>query len=154
MFMEGDSISSTCQFFPLCSIDSMHPNQNPAGYFAHIDKLIRKFLWRGQRHRTGNTILKEEKRLVAWHYRTSGLSINLRQSRQYGTGERIDRQVNGTKEKAQKQTSINTANRFMQWTESNTLEQRSLFDKWCWNIWTFTWGKMNLDTDLMPFTAN
>lgn len=39
-------------------------SSNPAGYFVATDKLIINHMWRGQRHKTANTILKEEKRLV------------------------------------------------------------------------------------------
>ena len=71
-----------------------------------INKQILKFTWRGgQRPSTGPRALKEN----------SGVSTRLQHLLKcYSSGDRVvqgkNKQINGTKQRAQKQTPINTVN--------------------------------------------
>lgn len=42
----------------ICRFDEL-PMKIPVSYFMDINKLILKFIWRGKRSRTANTVLKE-----------------------------------------------------------------------------------------------
>lgn len=41
------------------------PNKIPASYFVDIEKLILKFIWRDQRSKIANAILKEKNKELA-----------------------------------------------------------------------------------------
>ena len=41
-------------------VNSLQFDKIPTSYFLDINKLILKFIWRGKRPRTSNTILKEK----------------------------------------------------------------------------------------------
>ena len=64
--------------------------------------------------------------------------------------ERTDKQINGTKQRAQKQTPINTVNSSWTKEQSNTTEQRQSLQQIVLEPLN---TKTNLDADLTPITG-
>ena len=103
----------------ICRLNTF-PIKIPVHYFMSINKQILKFTWRGgQRPSTGPRALKEN----------TGVSTRLQHLLKcYSSGDRVvqgkNKQINGTKQRAQKQTPINTVNRSWTKEQNNTTEQR------------------------------
>ena len=72
--------------------------------------------------------------------------------KQYAIGERTDKQMNGRKYRAEKELHTYSQLIFDKRAEVIQWGKDSLSNHLCWNNWTSTYKKIDLDTDLIPFT--
>ena len=81
---------------------------------------------------------------------TSNYTTKPQSSRQYSIGIKTEIQINGTKQKAQRQNprtyGHNKGGKDIQWKKYN------LFNKWCWENWSTTCKRMKLKHFLTPHT--
>ena len=85
---------------------------------------------------------------------TSGSTTKPQSSRQYGTGTKTEIQINGTKQKAPRLIGpctyghliFDKGGKNIQWRKDN------FFKKWCWENWSTTCKRTNLECFLTPYT--
>ena len=83
---------------------------------------------------------------------TSEYSTKLQPSRQYGTGTKIEIQINGTKQKAQINPGTSGHLIFDKGDKNIQQKKGNLFNKWCWENWSTTCKRMQLEHFLTPYT--
>lgn len=71
-----------------------------ASYLLNINKLILKFIWRSQRLKLSNTVLRNNK-VGGLRKSTSRFTIKLQRSSQSSTGVCVNKQLSGTEWKTQ-----------------------------------------------------
>ena len=83
-------------------------------YFVDIFKLIQKFIWKGKRPRTVNTILRRKNKIrgltllsFTAYFKASIIKATC------DIGKRMDKYINATEETTKKHTHINTANSYL-----------------------------------------
>lgn len=76
--------------------------------------------------------------------------IKRQQSRQGNTGRGIDTQINETRQRTYENTHEYDQLIFYKCAKNNSIEEVQLFNKLCWNNWTFTCAKVNSNLNLTP----
>ena len=101
-----------------------------------IDELTLKFIHRDKRPETVNTILKDKNKvggLTGLNHKTYYKAV---ETRQCSTDEPQDKQIDRT-EGPQIDPHIISQLIFGKGVKSIELSKDNLFNKWCWNNWTF-----------------
>ena len=121
--------------------------QIPATYFVDINKLILKFVWKGKRLRIANTILKkkrEVRRLTLPNFRTYYKAIILKTECYWWKYRQIDQW--NTLESPE--IDLHKYSQWLFWQKAIQWWKHSFQQM----VFTSTWKKLNLDTDLTPLT--
>ena len=106
-------------------------------FFRELEQKTSQFVWKHRRLQIAKAILRKNNGAGGSTFLTSDYTTKLQSSRQYGTG---------TKEKyrlmEQDRKPINpcTSGHFIFYKGGKNMQWRkdSLFNKWCWENWTYT----------------